>query len=111
MPGVIINRLALNIDRMFHYSIPDGLLGKIDIGSHVTVPFGNGNKTVDGFVLSLSNHSDFDGTLKEILSVSESGPLFDREMLSVCQFLKQKYFCSYISAVKTVLPPGSGRKK
>ena len=108
--GVIINRLALNIDRMFHYSIPNGLLGKIDIGSHVTVPFGNGNKTVDGFVLSLSNHSDFDGTLKEILSVSESGPLFDREMLSVCQFLKQKYFCSYISAVKTVLPPGSGRK-
>lgn len=109
--GVIINRLALNIDRIFHYSIPDNLLGKIDIGSHVTVPFGNGNKITDGFVLSVSNSTDFDGTIKEILSVDEGAPLFDREMLSVCQFLKEQYFCSYISAVKTVLPPGSARSR
>lgn len=108
--GVIINRLALNIDRIFHYSIPDRLLGKINIGSHVTVPFGSGNTAVDGFVLSLDSHSNFEGTIKEILSAEDGGPLFDSEMLDVCNFLKQKYFCSYISAVKTVLPPGSGRK-
>lgn len=109
--GVIINRLALNIDRIFDYRIPDRLLGKIEVGSHVTVPFGNGNSPVDGFVLSLADHTDYDGTVKEILTAEEGGPLFDSEMLAVCRFLKQKYFCSYISAVKTVLPPGSGRKR
>lgn len=109
--GVIINRLALNIDKIFHYRIPDALLDKIDIGSHVTVPFGNGNKAIDGFVLSLTDHTDFDGTIKKILALDEKEPLFDREMLSVCNFLKTKYFCSYISAVKTVLPPGSGHKR
>lgn len=108
--GVIINRLALNIDKIFHYRIPSQLLGKIHIGSHVTVPFGSGNTPIDGFVLSLSDHSDFDGAIKEILAVEDSEPMFDHEMLEVCLFLKQKYFCSYISAVKTILPPGSGRK-
>ena len=108
--GVIINRLALNIDRIFHYAIPDDLADKICIGSHVTVPFGNGNRTVDGFVLSLTQKIDFDGTVKEIVGLESPEPLFDSEMLSVCSFLKQRYFCSYISAVKTVLPPGSVRK-
>lgn len=108
--GVIINRLALNIDRIFHYSIPGELLGKITIGSHVRVPFGNGNRMTDGFVLSLTDEIDFDGTVKEIKALENPAPLFDEGLLSVCHFLKQKYFCSYISAVKTILPPGSGRK-
>ena len=107
--GVIINRLALNIDRIFHYRIPDSMIGKITLGSSVTVPFGKGNKALDGFVISLSDQTDFDGEIKEILSASPS-PLFDEEMLDVCSFIKEKYFCSYISAIKTILPPGSVRK-
>ncbi len=107
--GVIINRLALNIDRIFDYAIPENLKGKIEIGSLVSVPFGKGNKALDGFVISLSESSDFKGKIKEILSVEDEG-LFDDEMLSICNFLKQKYFCSYISALKTILPPGMCRK-
>ncbi len=108
--GVIINRLALNIDHIFHYAIPEHLVGKVQVGSHVTVPFGNGNRAVDGFVLSLATEIAFDGNVKEILSLSSPDPLFDEELLDVCSFLKQTYFCSHISAIKTVLPPGSARK-
>ncbi|MBQ4086637.1 MAG: primosomal protein N' [Clostridia bacterium] len=108
--GVIINRLALNIDRIFHYAIPEHLSGKVTVGSHVTVPFGNGNRAVDGFVLSLTSEIDFEGTVKEIASLASPEPLFDEELLAVSHFLKQKYFCSHISAIKTVLPPGSVRK-
>ena len=107
--GVIINRLALNIDRIFHYAIPENLKEKIKIGSRVLVPFGKGNKALDGFVILLSETSDFDGKIKDILSVEDDG-LFDDEMLGICNFLKQKYFCSYISALKTILPPGICRK-
>ncbi len=109
--GVIINRLALNIDKIFHYHIPDALLVNITIGSHVTVPFGKGNNVIDGFVLSLDHHIDFDGTVKDIVSLIEKTPLFDTELLAVCDFLKRRYFCSYISAIKTLLPPGSTRKQ
>lgn len=108
--GVIINRLALNIDRIFHYAIPESLLGDIQVGSHVSVPFGNGNRVIDGFVLSLTNEIDFDGPVKEIAALKSPNPLFDDELLDVARFVKQKYFCSYISAIKTILPPGSVRK-
>lgn len=108
--GVIINRLALSVDRIFHYAIPPHLTGKVQVGSHVTVPFGSGNRMIDGFVLSLTSAIEFDGTVKEIAGLESPEPLFDEELLKVCDFLKRRYFCSYISAIKTILPPGSVRK-
>lgn len=108
--GVIINRLALNIDKIFDYRIPDDLVEKITVGSHVFVPFGRGKKLIDGYVLSVKNETDFDGEVKEIASLATPEPLFDEEMLHLADHIKETCFCSYISAIKTVLPPGSGTK-
>ena len=108
--GIIINRLALSIDKIFDYKIPDDLKGKISVGSHVFVPFGRGKKLIDGYVLSVKNETDFDGEVKEIASLATPEPLFDEEMLHLADHIKETCFCSYISAIKTVLPPGSGTK-
>ncbi len=109
--GVIINRLALSIDKIFDYSIPDDLIGKVTVGSHVFVPFGKGKKFIDGYVLSLKSETEFSGEIKEIVSMASPEPLFDEEMLTVADHIRKTCFCSYISAIKTILPPGSGNKK
>ena len=108
--GVIINRLALSIDKIFDYQIPDDLKEKIKVGSHVLVPFGRGKKLIDGYVLSLKNETEFKGEVKEIVSLATPEPLFDEEMLEIAQHIKKTCFCSYISAIKTILPPGSTAK-
>ncbi len=108
--GVIINRLALNIDKIFDYSIPADLVDKITVGSHVFVPFGRGKKLVDGYVLSVKSATDFDGDVKEIVSLASPDALFDEEMLDIANYIKETCFCSYISAIKCILPPGSGNK-
>jgi len=108
--GVIINRLALNIDKIFDYAIPDDLINSVTVGSHVFVPFGRGKKLIDGYVLSVKNETDFSGDVKEISSLASPEPLFDEEMLDIANHLKETCFCSYISAIKTILPPGSGNK-
>ena len=108
--GVIINRLALSIDKIYDYSIPDDMKDKIRIGSRVFVPFGRGKKLIDGYVLSIKSAPDFAGDVKEIAELAESEPLFDEEMLSIATHIKNTYFCSYISAIKSILPPGSTRK-
>lgn len=108
--GVIINRLALSIDKIFYYSIPDDLIDKITIGSHVFVPFGKGKKLIDGFVVDLDDRLSFDGETKEIASLASNEPLFDSKMLQIADYVKNTCFCSYISAIKTVLPPGSNTK-
>ncbi len=108
--GVIINRLALNIDKIFDYRIPDDLVDKVTVGSHVFVPFGRGKKLIDGYVLCVKSETDFSGEVKEIASLATAEPLFDEEMLGIAAHIKETCFCSYISAIKTVLPPGSGQK-
>lgn len=108
--GVIINRLALSIDKIYDYSIPDDLKDKISIGSRVFVPFGRGKNLIDGYVLSIKSAPDFDGDIKEIVGLAESEPLFDEEMLDIATHIKNTCFCSYISAIKSILPPGSTRK-
>ena len=109
--GVIINRLALNIDKIFDYEIPDDLVDKITVGSHVFVPFGRGKKLIDGYVLSVKTETDFDGEIKKISSLANDEPLFDKELLDIATHIKNTCFCSYISAIKTILPPGSGNKR
>lgn len=108
--GVIINRLALNIDKIFYYRIPSHLTDSVTVGSHVFVPFGRGKKLIDGYVLSVETDISFDGDTKEIASLASSDTLFDEEMLMVANHLKDTCFCSYISAIKTILPPGSTQK-
>ena len=108
--GIIINRLALSIDKIFDYKIPDDLKDKITIGSHVFVPFGRGKKLIDGYVISLKSKTEFSGDVKEIISLATPEPLFDSEMLEIADYIKSTCFCSYISAIKTILPPGSGAK-
>ena len=108
--GVIINRLALNIDKIFDYKIPDDLADKVTIGSHVFVPFGRGKKLIDGYVLSLKSETEYDGNIKEISSLATEEPLFDQELLDIATHIKNTCFCSYISAIKTILPPGSSNK-
>ena len=66
--GVIINRLALNIDKIFDYAIPDNLTESVTVGSHVFVPFGRGKKLIDGYVLYVKNETNFSGDVKEITS-------------------------------------------
>ena len=109
--GVIINRLALNIDKIFDYEIPDDLVDKITVGSHVFVPFGRGKKLIDGYVLSIKSKTEFDGEIKKISSLASSEPLFDKELLDIATHIKNTCFCSYISAIKTILPPGSTAKR
>ena len=108
--GVIINRLALTIDKIFYYRIPSHLTDTVTVGSHVFVPFGRGKKLIDGYVLSVSSDITFDGDIKEISSLASPDILFDEEMLEIANYLKDTCFCSYISAIKTILPPGSTQK-
>ena len=52
---VIVNITAHALDRPFQYRIPEALRDKLEVGSVVTVPFGNGNRPVTGYVIGLSD--------------------------------------------------------
>ena len=51
---VIIDITNENVDKIFHYAIPDNLKELIFIGMRVFVPFGFGNHLREGYVIGFA---------------------------------------------------------
>ncbi len=105
--SVIINRTARSLDRPFDYIWPDSLETKPSIGMAVLVPFGKSNQPVEAYVIALPSTSQVEN-LKEIIKILTPEPLFESDTLALIQFMKQRYFCTYITALKAVIPYGLG---
>ncbi len=103
---VILNNREHNVDQCFDYAIPDGITVKL--GVRVTVPFGLGNRHAQGVVVGFSDYSEFK-SLKTILRVIDPNPLCSEEILNLCLWIKDKYFCSFYQALRLFLPPGLER--
>jgi primosomal protein N' (replication factor Y) len=102
--------LNLSLDKEFDYRIPPALLGRIEIGSRVRVPFGNGREPRSGFVVGLKHHSDY-GELKEIETPEAEKEQIPAELLKLARWMADYYCCPYEKAVVVLLPASvrSGR--
>ncbi len=108
--SVIVNKTARVLDRFFDYLVPKELEEKIKIGTIVRIPFGKGNQETEGYVVGFPESTQVE-ELKEIIDILEPEPVFDEKMLELIFFMKRRYFSSYLAAVKTVVPYGSGISK
>ena len=100
---VLIEYRVKSLDRTFTYVIPDYLRDVIKPGMKVTVPFGMGDDTINGFVTKIKNETD-QGNLKSIIAVVDSFLVLNKELLELGYFMKNTYLCTLISAYQTMLP-------
>ena len=102
---VAVSAAPYSIDRPYDYLIPPDLTERAVPGVRVTVPFGRGNRTSEGIVLSRGQGEKSRG-LKPLLSVLDREPVLDSDGIALALWLRQRYFCTMFEAVKTVLPAG-----
>lgn len=102
---VVLNNKEQNIDKIFDYLVPKAIEDKVTVGMRVTVPFGWGNRKVDGVVIGISESSDF-GNLKSVFSVIGKEPVCESWILELCLWISEKYFCSFYQAIRLATPPG-----
>ncbi len=96
------------VDRIFEYIIPPRLEKKAQAGVRCSVPFGNGDKRRIGFILSVSENSEYKiEKLKEICDVLDSEPLLSRQRMVEAFRIKNRYFCSFMEAIRLFLPVGA----
>lgn len=107
LASVVLEKTAYSYDRLYDYVIPDGVY--CEAGCRVTVPFGKGNTHRQGIVLSVSEKED-NGEYKPIYSVEDAKPVISAEMIKLCLFLRERTFCTYFDAVRSMLPSGLGIK-
>lgn len=108
--GVVVDRMARNVDQVYHYTAPDELYAKIGIGMLVQVPFGRGDAVLDGYVVEMPEETQYQ-SLKEIHALVSQQRLFDGKMLAVCRYMQESCFCTLAAAIKAITPPGSGVRR
>ena len=103
---IAVSLTAYSFDKPFTYSVPKEFNDSIKIGSRVIVSFGKGNRKRVGIVLSLEKLIYEDMKLKPIVSVIDSEPLLNDEMMDMLYWLKENTFCTFFDALKTIVPSG-----
>jgi len=104
---VIINRTAKKLNKGFDYNIPEELEGIILVGSKVLVPFGKGEKLVEGFVVGLKEKSNYEYEIKNIAKLEEN--LSDKQ-ISLAKWMANRYFSNTSECIKLMLTPGTRNK-
>jgi primosomal protein N' (replication factor Y) len=102
--GVVFNR---PLDTPFQYRIPDELRGRLKPGQRVRVPFGRGNTFVVGFCVSVSPPEvDSLRKLKTVESLIDDEPLLSPHMLTLTQWIAERYLCGWGQVLDSVVPAG-----
>ena len=91
------------IDCTYDYFIPLELRGEIYAGRFVAVPFGRGNRKQMAVVKELLHCPSFRDA-KPIAEVCADRPDLDCEMLSLCEYMKEQWLCTFGEAVRCVMP-------
>lgn len=99
---VLVEINNINVDKTFDYIVPFKYIEKIKIGMRVKVPFAS--RELEGFVLDLVNNADDNYELKEIISIVDTEPILNNELLHLGKFMSKKYFSTLISCYQTMLP-------
>ncbi|MCI9144691.1 MAG: DEAD/DEAH box helicase family protein, partial [Lachnospiraceae bacterium] len=109
---IIVDISHEKLDKPFQYRIPEKLRDKLETGMCVTVPFGNGNKLIKGYVIDIGDTCKFDpGRMKEILAVSRGDVDVEDKMITLAGWIRKNYGSTMIQALKTVLPAKKTVKK
>ena len=104
---VIINNDSVQVDRPFTYKIPKNLEENIRKGHRVKIPFGKGNKPIEGFVINIL--MDYKGDffkIKSILTLCDKEPILTLKDLELIDFMRKKYLCKHIDAIRVLIPTG-----
>ena len=100
---VLIEYKVKSLDKAFSYNIKKEMQNDLLVGMKVKVPFGNGNKLINGFVIDITSE-EYDPSLKSIDSISDLNLVLSSELINLGLFMKEKYLCTLISAYQTMLP-------
>ena len=102
---IIIDITHEKLDKVFQYRIPSHLEGMLKVGTEVVVPFGKGNKEINGYVTGFSERAEYaPEKIKEILRIAEESVAIESRLVALAAWMKESYGGTMIQALKTVLP-------
>ena len=102
---LVIDNRSDNTDCLYTYGCDDD---SVVPGSKVHVPFARGSRLRDAYVVSMADSvsEELTGKIRNISSRDEDVSLTE-EMMRTAVWMKKRYLCRYIDAIKCFTPAGS----
>lgn len=101
---VAVEGAAYHFDRLYGYTVPEGMAGRVLPGARVVVPFGGGNRRRRGIVLSLEDAGG--AAYKPLSELVDERPLIGEDLLALALWLKEQTYCTLYEALRLMLPAG-----
>lgn len=102
---IILDISVKSLDKTFQYIVPSCLEDEVKTGSLVTVPFGNGNRQLKGYVINLTDTPKFDpAKTKSITGIEKNAVPAESHLLALAGWIKENYGASMNDAIKAVMP-------
>lgn len=103
--NIIIDISHEKLDRTFQYRIPEELQGEICPGTPVEIPFGRGNRSVNGYVVEVTNQAEFEPErIKPVKRVLRDGIPIEGQLIALAAWMRENFGGTMNQALKTVLP-------
>ncbi|KXT74084.1 Helicase PriA essential for oriC/DnaA-independent DNA replication [Streptococcus sp. DD10] len=100
---IIVDVPLMQTDQPYSYAIPSEFEGIVEKGMRVHVPFGKGNRLIQGIVVGVSDKKEKTG-LKEVVEVLDYRPVLNEEQLALADQMRHTVFAYKISILKAMLP-------
>lgn len=102
---VIVDVPTMQTDQPYTYLVPDEWQAVIECGTRVEVPFGEGNRHIQGFVTALPTElAESTLSLKSLIRVIDLAPVVNQELLQLADYMKDVTFSFKINCLQTMLP-------
>ncbi|WZL74783.1 primosomal protein N' [Clostridiaceae bacterium 35-E11] len=108
---IIVNNKSSKTDIEYTYGISQKHKDEIKIGSRVIIPFGKGNKLIEGYVVDIIDSIHIDvSRVKYIQQIVHEDTALSQELIDLCRWMKEAYMCKFIDAIQCVMPTGTSLK-
>ena len=103
--NIIIDISQGKLDKTFQYAVPEQMRDQLTVGAPVIVPFGNGGRTIKGFVVELTTTAEYDpAKIKEIKSLDTDAMPIESQLVTLAAWIRKHYGGTMNHALKTVIP-------
>ena len=99
---IAVSAATFAIDKPYSYKVPEGML--LSPGQRVMLPFGRANRRSEGIVLSVDPGNE--EKLKAVERCLDEEAVLTDTQLRLAAFLRDRYFCTFYDAVRSMLPAG-----
>ena len=105
---VAIDNKSEQTDTLYTYGCRED---QVQIGQKVYVPFGRGDKVREAYVFRISDEPDREYKNLKYTDHLDEDICLTQEIISTCTWMKRRYLCKYIDAVRCFTPAGTRSKR